>query len=362
MPELEKILIVDKNEAYRKSISQFLSKNSFCPHEASSLNEATQRLCLSRYYFMALIRCDCLTRNSPEAILFLKSLNPGLKILLLSDSKNMNMALSLLKKNAIDYASCPEDLGAILSVLKNEAYRKKFQHKNETNKKHLAEVKSKYEQKAAIDESVWDATLENLMTAIDLRDIETYGHSKTVAKYSQTLAQLLGIQDEIKLRNIKRGALLHDIGKIAVPDSILKKPSSLSRQEWKKIKLHPSLGFSLVKEIKMNEEIGNIILYHHERYDGWGYPQKLSKRSIPLEARIFALADTLDAITSKRPYREKHDYFYARQEILNNSGTQFDPFVVNAFCSLDLSKWGQIRFESTRLLVSFENWINAISL
>jgi HD-GYP domain-containing protein (c-di-GMP phosphodiesterase class II) len=116
------------------------------------------------------------------------------------------------------------------------------------------------------------------------------------------------------------------------------------------------LGYGLIKEIKLVKEIGNIILYHHERYDGTGYPKGLKKEKIPLEARIFALADALDAITAHRPYRKMRDFKTARREIRENSGSQFDPEVVEAFCSLDLQKWEKIRFETTSHLPHMENY------
>jgi putative nucleotidyltransferase with HDIG domain len=182
--------------------------------------------------------------------------------------------------------------------------------------------------------------------------VETYGHSQTVAKYSQVLAGLLGIRDEKVLDNIRKGALLHDVGKIAIPDSILKKPGRLSDQEWIKIRRHPALGYGLVKEIKLVKEAGNIILCHHERFDGTGYPEGLRREEIPLEARVFALADALDAITSHRPYRRERDFAAARDEILSHRGTQFDPKIVEAFGRLPLERWERIRYETTRLLPS----------
>ncbi len=192
------------------------------------------------------------------------------------------------------------------------------------------------------------------MTALDMRDVETFGHSQTVAKYSLVLAKILGMKDKPAIDNIKKGALLHDVGKIAIPDSILKKPSPLSPQEWEKIKLHPSLGYGLIKEIKSMKEIGNIILYHHERYDGAGYPAGLKGEDIPIEARIFSLADALDAITSHRPYSREREFGEAKREIEDNSGTQFDPSVVDAFTSMSVDRWKKIRFETTKLIPSVE--------
>ena len=204
--------------------------------------------------------------------------------------------------------------------------------------------------RAAELEELYETTLENFMTALDMRDVETYGHSKTVARYTQVLAETLSIRDPKALNNIRRGALLHDAGKIAIPDAILKKPGPLSAAEWDKVKRHPVLGYGLIKDVRLVKEVGDIILCHHERYDGTGYPRGLRGPAIPLEARIFAVADTLDAITSHRPYREPADFRAARAEIVRNAGTQFDPGVVEVFAAMDLAVWEKIRFQTTRLI------------
>jgi len=205
-------------------------------------------------------------------------------------------------------------------------------------------------------EEAYDTTLENFMAALDLRDVETYGHSKTVARYSHVLAEACGVGDQATLDSIRKGALLHDAGKMAIPDSILKKPGPLTAQEWAVIRRHPALGYGLVRDVKLVPEVGNIILCHHEKYDGTGYPRGLKGAAIPLEARVFAVADTLDAVTSHRPYRAPRDFRAARRELQANAGRQFDPEVVDVFCGMDLAVWEKIRFETTRLLPPLEDY------
>ncbi|MGZ5555249.1 MAG: HD-GYP domain-containing protein [Candidatus Aminicenantales bacterium] len=204
-------------------------------------------------------------------------------------------------------------------------------------------------------EEAYDSTLENFMAALDLRDVETYGHSKTVARYSHVLAEAAGIHDPQALDSIRKGALLHDSGKMAIPDAILKKPGPLTPKEWEAIRRHPALGYGLVRDMKLLREVGDIILYHHEHYDGTGYPKGLKAEAIPFEARIFAVADTLDAVTSHRPYRAPRDFRAARHELETNSGRQFDPKVVDVFRGMDLAVWEKIRFETTRLLPPFDD-------
>jgi len=208
-------------------------------------------------------------------------------------------------------------------------------------------------------EEAYDTTLENFMAALDLRDVETYGHSKTVARYSHVLAEACGVGDPATLDSIRKGALLHDAGKMAIPDSILKKPGPLTAQEWAVIRRHPALGYGLVRDVKLVPEVGYIILCHHEKYDGTGYPKGLKGAGIPREARVFAVADTLDAVTSHRPYRAPRDFRAARRELKANAGRQFDPEVVDVFCGMDLAVWEKIRFETTRLLPPLDSYAPA---
>ena len=352
------ILILDERERSRILLSNFLSAFTLNIKEAASFSEAANLLQSSVETSMMLIHLNSLNESNLNSILNLKSINPGAGIVLLADIKNPNLAVSLLEKDIIDHIVNPENLAGIFSAIKNETSKRELIRKTEAFQRKLhsltLERQKSIKQTLKLEE-VHDTTLENLMTALDLRDVETFGHSRTVAKYCQVLAQILGISDKKTLINIRKGALLHDVGKIAIPDSILKKPTSLTSQEWEKIKLHPAVGFSLIKEAKEAEEVGNIILYHHERFEGTGYPKRLKKDKIPFEARVFALSDALDSITSDRPYRKRKDFKFAKKEIQSNSGTQFDPVVVDAFCSLNLSKWEKIRFETTKLFQPFES-------
>lgn len=248
------------------------------------------------------------------------------------------------------------DLSAILSRL---GIRVKAHRCDDGSKEEVRRLKREltlHLKKSRELEEAYDTTLENFMAALDLRDVETYGHSKTVARYSHVLAEAAGVRDPGSLESIRRGALLHDAGKMAIPDSILKKPGPLTPKEWEVIRRHPMLGYGLVRDLKLVPEVGNIILGHHERYDGAGYPKGLRGEAIPLEARVFAVADTLDAVTSHRPYRAPRDFRAARRELVDNAGKQFDPKVVDVFCGLDLAVWEKIRFETTRLLPPIEDY------
>lgn len=175
---------------------------------------------------------------------------------------------------------------------------------------------------------------------------DTVGHSQLVARYTLLLTKTLGIDDRAFSVEIERGALLHDIGKIGIPDSILRKAGPLTDKEREIIKEHPFLGYEMVEEFPFLHKASRVVLFHHESYDGRGYPYGLKGEEIPLEARIFAIADTLDAITSDRPYRKGQSFRMAFDEIERVRGTQFDPYIVDAFLSVPEEKWQQIKLET----------------
>jgi len=178
----------------------------------------------------------------------------------------------------------------------------------------------------------YNGTLEALVLALDARDRETKGHSLRVTQYALTIARQMGVGEESpEWVEIQRGALLHDVGKIGVPDYILHKPGPLTPEEWDEMKRHPKIGHEMLKEISFLAGAAAIVHTHHERFDGKGYPRALAGDETPLGARIFSVADAFDAMTSHRPYRAALPPEAARDEIIQHSGTQFDPQVVQAF-------------------------------
>lgn len=182
----------------------------------------------------------------------------------------------------------------------------------------------------ARQEDMFNLLAETLVSALDLREHETGLHSKRVACHTLVLARRF-IADSNILQQIYWGALLHDIGKIGVPDAILLKPGPLTDSEWGEIRTHPEKGYHLISQIPGMADAANIILCHEERYDGTGYPRGLSSNQIPLGARLFMVIDTLDAITSDRAYRRGASFDVAKAEILRMKGSQFDPQAVDAF-------------------------------
>jgi putative nucleotidyltransferase with HDIG domain len=176
------------------------------------------------------------------------------------------------------------------------------------------------------------STIYALAATVDAKDHNTYGHSKKVTEYATTIAEAMGYKPE-DLEQIRVGAMLHDIGKIGVSDSILQKKGKLTPDEMQKIQAHPNTGVAIIRHIKSLQGCLAAVQYHHERFDGTGYPAGLKSNNIPLDARILAVADAFDAMTSDRPYHKRRSYDDAIQELIDCAGTQFDPEIVKVFVS-----------------------------
>jgi putative nucleotidyltransferase with HDIG domain len=186
------------------------------------------------------------------------------------------------------------------------------------------------------------ATLSALASALDARERETQAHSARVQEYTLTLARAMKVP-EAELKAMGAGALLHDVGKIGIQDAILLKPGALTDDEWAVMRRHPLIGAEILKRLTHLESAREIVIAHQERWDGTGYPAGLAGAAIPLCARIFAVADAFDAMTSDRPYRKKMSYADAQEEIARCAGTQFDPEVVQTFLAIPQEIWAEIQ-------------------
>lgn len=190
--------------------------------------------------------------------------------------------------------------------------------------------------------SAHEETLEALAGSLELREPYTSGHSQRVRTYTVLLARQLGIRDKDELRLISNGAMFHDIGKIGVPDAILLKPAALTPEEESLLRRHPEMGAELVGRVRFLRESRDLVLSHHERYDGTGYPHGRRAMEIPLGARIFAVADAFDAMTTDRPYRKALSFEEAVARIQEGRGAQFDPAVVDAFLVVGFERWNAL--------------------
>ncbi len=276
-----------------------------------------------------------------------KEISPQTVVIMMSALTDIQSAIKAMNAGAYTYVTKPFKIIELSLVVKRGLEKRKLLHENYMYQKHLEDlVRQRTEELefayAELNEA-YNSTLEALVTALDARDTETEGHSIRVTEYTMELARLMNITDHEFLDALNKAALLHDIGKIGIPDAILRKPGKLTPEEWEIMKKHPLIGYEIIKKIKFLERSAPIVLHHHERWDGKGYPDGLKGEEIPLGSRIFAVADTIDAMTSDRPYRKALTFEIVSDELKKFKGIQFDPRVVDAFFKKPLKEWEKMR-------------------
>src|SRR6266478_8968744 len=250
-----------------------------------------------------------------------------------------------MKSGADDYLVKPLQSEMVIASLNRALQKKRLEQEVEGYRLHLEEMVAERTQQIAaalkLVERSYEDTLEALGAAIDLRDAATEGHSRRVCRFALEIAKAMGLS-ETQHKTIAMGAYLHDIGKLALPDGILLKPGPLTAEERVFMQQHVQTGYDLVKQIPFLADASELVQTHHERYDGSGYLHGLKAEQIPIGARIFAVADTLDAITSDRPYRKALPFEVAFRIIHTESGRLYDPQVTAAFFSLPKETWPMI--------------------
>jgi putative nucleotidyltransferase with HDIG domain len=269
-------------------------------------------------------------------------------VVMLTAVQDVHVVTNAFRHGAIDYLLKPFDRRQLLEVVERALEHGRLQKQNAVYRENLEQIVSSRTSRLRATmhdlERSYDVTLEAMGAALDLRDAETEGHSRRVTAYTVALARELNLSAD-DLRTISRGAFLHDIGKIATPDAILLKPGSLSPEEREVMREHCVRGYEMISKIPFLREAAEIIYAHQECFDGSGYPRGLRGEEIPLGARIFAIADALDAMTSDRPYRRAIPFDQARLEIVRASGTQFDPYIVDVFVGMPKDIWSDLRAE-----------------
>ena len=283
-------------------------------------------------------------------------MQPETPLVLVTPGRDEGEAVAAVRRGAYDYLLKPFEKDQLLATVKRAIDYRRLVQQNAVYRQDLEQLVSArtgmLHQAIADLERSYDITLEALGDALDLKDAETEGHSKRVTAYTIALARGAGIPAQ-QIPVVARGAFLHDIGKMAIPDAILLKPSKLQTDEQKVMREHCARGYQMLRKIPFLQEAAEIVYSHQEHYDGSGYPRKLKGEQIPLGARIFAVADTLDAITSDRPYRKAATFAAARLEIKRCAGTQFDPKVVEVYLSLPDQLWEDLRAEITQQAKKF---------
>lgn len=342
--ESPRILIVDDDDSVRDVISVLLGEEGYACTCAASADEA---LALLPQGFPLVI--SDMKMPGHDGLWLLDRVRKEFEesaVILLTGFGDTEAAVECLRRGAVDYLLKPPRVTDLVRAIERalskrrvELARRRYQARLE---KRVREKTAELQQALTDVERAYNNTLLALVAALDAREHETSDHSQRVVRYTLAIAMKMGISGA-PLDDIGRGALMHDIGKIGVPDSILLKPGPLTPTEWEEMRRHPEIGFNIIKGIPFLCVPADIVLSHQERVDGKGYPRKLSGEAIPVGARIFAVADTLDAITSDRPYRKSQSFEAARKEIERCSGSQFDKDVVEAFLSITVEQLTDLR-------------------
>lgn len=340
-----RILIVDDEPAVCEMLEDRLRNEGYDCATGSSAEEALALikkeafdLILSDLRLPGLSGMDLLEKAREEC--------PGAAFILITAEHDIQTGIAAMKQGAADYVTKPFEIASVVRSVAYGLERKRLERELENYRASLEAMVEKRtgELQTAIRrvEETCDATLETLGAALDLRDSATEGHSARVTCYARMIAEALGCTAG-QLREITRGAYLHDIGKMGVPDGILLKQGKLTPEEQGVMESHVMTGYQLVRRIPFLAEAARIVLTHQERYDGLGYPAGLKGADIPIGARVFAVADTLDAMTSDRPYRKAMPFSVALAEIRKESGRQFDPAIVQVFLGIPESRWIEAR-------------------
>ena len=337
--EKYRILIIDDEETIRNLFFQALTNIGYeC--ETAENGKIGVEIAKSKGNFDAvLLDVQMPVLNGIETLKQIKEHDPDLSIIMVSASVDIEHVRGALKEGAYDYLFKPFNVVEVEAVIKRSIERTKLIKQNRDYQRNL-ENKVKKQTMELI--KLYAGTLEAMVLALDLREKETGYHSYRVTEYALTLARKLELSDH-DLSVIAKGALLHDIGKIGVPDNILLKPGKLNDEEWEIMKQHPRHGYDLLRNIDFLEESAQIVLHHHEHFNGKGYPVGLVGDQIPLGARIFSIVDTLDALTSERVYKDAFTFEESVERISEASETQFDPWIVEAFMDIDIETYKGIR-------------------
>jgi response regulator RpfG family c-di-GMP phosphodiesterase len=343
-PAQRRVLVVDDEPAVCSVLSEGLSREGY---ECQTCLSGEEALKLMQQKSFDVVITD-LRMPGMSGLGFLEKAHqeyPRSAFLMVTGEDDIRQGIQAMKLGAVDYLLKPIELEAVAVSVQRALESKRMELELENYRRNLevmVEQRTKQLQAAMRRiEMTYDETLEALGRALDLRDAETAGHSQRVSRYSLEIAKALGCSAE-QLKQIARGSYLHDIGKIGIPDAILLKEGKLDADETAVMQTHARIGYDMVSRIAFLAGAAEIVLTHQERYDGTGYPQGLVGEEIPLGSRIFAVADTLDAMTSDRPYRRALPFSAAKAEIIRESGRQFDPEVVQAFLSIPENVWEKI--------------------
>jgi putative nucleotidyltransferase with HDIG domain len=342
-----RILIVDDEVEITEILADLLSEEYDCIR-AGSAEEALTRLHEGEFQ-LVISDITMPGMSGLDMIPHVKEFAPDTVVVMISGMQTVESAIGALRLGAFDYLMKPFDLRQVEAVVKRALEHHDLVVAKQRYENHLEELVEQrtIELDKALNslEGAYRSTLKALTAALETRDSETHGHSERVVTYSLRLGREYGLSSE-EMKALEFGSLLHDIGKIGVPDSILRKPAKLTEEEWVRMREHPLHGQQILRGIEFLQGASRVVAQHHEKWDGTGYPLGLRKEEIDICARIFSVADAFDAITSDRVYRRGKPYEAASQELDDWAGRQFDPKVVEAFHRVPKEDWEELHRQS----------------
>ena len=330
-----RILAVDDEVGILDSLNVFLSKAGYTFVGVTNPLEAIEKI-RNEHFDLMLLDFLMTPIHGDQVVEEIRKFNKDLYILLLTGHKDLAPPLDTIKRLDIQgYCEKSDKFDQLLLLIESGI---KAVSQMQLIKKINDELKTTYDKL----ESAYMETIEILRFTVEAKDAYTRGHSDRVSAYSVLIGEALGLSEE-DLKTLRVGGLFHDIGKIGIPDSILLKTTKLDDEEYSEIKNHPAIGAHILSNATIFKDIIPIVKHHHERFDGRGYPGKLKGEEIPYFARIAAVADSFDAMTSKRSYRDSLPMDVVIEEIIKNSGTQFDPEIAKVFLDILANKPDEIK-------------------
>ena len=343
------LLIIDNIQTRRNLISSFLSRKYVCD-ETDEINVALDKV-REKEYAVILTAFSLHNLQGTDLIPLLQKNSPRSVLIFISDQDIDGNTVRAFRAGAFEVIQKPFELKKIEMGVDKAFAQYELKCLKDRYQYHLEELVA--ERTAELDkaleeiENSYRMTLKALVQALETRDFETHGHSERVVTFSLRLGYELDL-DKNALRDLELGALLHDIGKIGVPDAVLRKPAKLNDEEWNKMKLHPLHGQKILRNIGFLEGATRIVAQHHEKWDGSGYPTGMRGEEIDIGARIFSVVDAFDAMVSDRVYRKGCSYEAAVEELERFAGTQFDPTIVESFKRVPKEDWEILRRRSLK--------------
>ncbi len=325
----EKILIIDDELMARYAVQQVL-KDKYTIYTASGGREGLDFISQNPVDLVVLdIKMPDM--DGVSVLREIKKMYPDTEVILLTAYAGVETAQSALRLGALDYLTKPFDKDDVISIIerglkkKQDSLKMKLEHEDLLRTKELLEKEIEKARKNLM--LYYEGTIKALIRAIDAKDHYTFDHSEHVAKLSSAIADRMGFSKIMKDK-LEHAAIMHDIGKIGINEQLLRKETLLTEEEHAEMRKHPEIGARIVRAVPFLEDTIDVILYHHERFDGSGYPEGLKGEKIPLSARIVSIADTIDAMMRDRPYRNALSHNQLMDELQRGAGTQFDPEII----------------------------------